>query len=219
MKIAMIEDDFELAEILTEYLKRFNIELTNYEDPFLALSALRSKKFDALILDLSLPGMDGLEVLKKIREFSDIPIIISSARSDITDKVIGLELGADDYLPKPYNPRELEARIRAILRRKRPETPKKSDVVLNEDAREILFKDKPLRLTPAEFEILAYLIKKSPKVLSREDILYNIDSLNDESTLKSIDVIIGRIRQKLEENPKNPRHIISVRGIGYKFVP
>lgn len=113
----MIEDDLELAEVLSLYLKQFNIEVTNYEEPFLALSSLKLQKFDLIILDLTLPGMDGLDVCKEIVEKFNIPIIISSARSDITDKVTALKLGADDYLPKPYDPRELEIRIRTILRR------------------------------------------------------------------------------------------------------
>ncbi len=104
----MIEDDLELAEVLSLYLKQFNIEVTNYEEPFLALSSLKLQKFDLIILDLTLPGMDGLDVCKEIVEKFNIPIIISSARSDITDKVTALKLGADDYLPKPYDPRELE---------------------------------------------------------------------------------------------------------------
>jgi two-component system OmpR family response regulator len=213
----MIEDDIELAEILAEFLKKHNIEVTNFDDPYIALSAIKNKDFDALILDLTLPDIEGLEILKKIREFSDIPIIISSARSDVTDKVIGLELGADDYLPKPYNPRELEARLKAIIRRKISKI-KKSIIVLDEEAREIRYKDKILDLTPAEYEILSYFIKHPNKAISREELIYNIDSLNPSSNEKSIDVIIGRIRQKIEEDRKNPKHIISVRGVGYKFV-
>ena len=113
----MVEDDTELAEVLTEYLAKFNIEVINYEDPFIALSAIGLKEYDLVILDLTLPGLDGLEVCKELVKKYDIPIIISSARSDITDKVTALEIGADDYLPKPYDPRELEVRIKTILRR------------------------------------------------------------------------------------------------------
>ncbi len=116
-KIAMVEDNTELAVVLTQYLQQFNIEVTNFEEPFLALSSLKLHKYDLVILDLTLPGMDGLEVCKAILKDHDIPIIISSARSDITDKVTALQLGADDYLPKPYDPRELEIRIKTILRR------------------------------------------------------------------------------------------------------
>ena len=113
----MIEDDLELAEVLSLYLKQFNIEVVNFEEPFLALSHLKLNKYDLIILDLTLPGIDGLDVCKELVEKFDTPIIISSARSDITDKITALKLGADDYLPKPYDPRELEVRIRTILRR------------------------------------------------------------------------------------------------------
>ena len=219
MKVAMIEDDIELAEILSEYLKKYGIEVENYEDPFIALSALRiAKDYDALILDLTLPGMDGLEILKKIREFSDLPIIISSARSDLSDKVIGLELGADDYLPKPYDPKELEARLKAITRR-RAKPPKEPDLKIYKHRREIHFKNKPLPLTPAEFEVLSYLIEHPNQPIEREELLYTCENLNENASEKTIDVIISRIRQKIGEDPKNPRYILSVRGIGYKFVP
>ena len=218
MKVAMIEDDVELADILLEFLEGFNIEVVNFDDPFVAISSIKNEKFDALILDLTLPDMDGLEILKKIREFSDIPIIISSARSDLDDKVIGLELGADDYLPKPYNPRELEARLKAIVRRKKQIDDKKSDFLVDEDSREIRYKGKLLNLTQAEFDILSYLIKNKNRTISREEFLRKIPSLNPNSNEKSIDVIISRIRQKIDEDRKHPKHIVSVRGVGYKFV-
>ncbi len=218
MKVAMIEDDVELADILLEFLEGFKIEVVNFDDPFVAISSIKNEKFDALILDLTLPDMDGLEILKKIREFSDIPIIISSARSDLDDKVIGLELGADDYLPKPYNPRELEARLKAIVRRKKQIDDKKSDFLVDEDSREIRYKGNLLNLTQAEFDILSYLIKNKNRTISREEFLRKIPSLNPNSNEKSIDVIISRIRQKIDENKKHPKHIVSVRGVGYKFV-
>ena len=165
IKIAMIEDDLELAEVLSLYLKQFNIEVTNFEEPFLALSALKIKKFDLIILDLTLPGMDGLDVCKEIVEKFDIPIIISSARSDITDKVTALKLGADDYLPKPYDPRELEVRIRTILRRfnksiEKDEPSVKKVFVLDENKKDITKDGVSLKLTAAEFEILSLFIKE-----------------------------------------------------------
>ena len=152
IKIAMIEDDLELAEVLSLYLKQFNIEVTNFEEPFLALSALKIKKFDLIILDLTLPGMDGLDVCKEIVEKFDIPIIISSARSDITDKVTALKLGADDYLPKPYDPRELEVRIKTILRRfnnsqSSEEDTKSKIFVLNEEFQNLIPSSKALFLS------------------------------------------------------------------------
>ncbi len=139
------------------------------------------------------------------------------------DKVTALENGADDYLPKPYNPRELEARIKTILRRQptiiNPKTQnKEKDLVLDENKQEIKHKGKILDLTAAEYGILSYLMKKEGGVVSREELIYNIEAINEESSNKSIDVIVGRIRQKLGESPKEPKHIKSVRGIGYKYI-
>ena len=139
--LLMIEDDLELAEILSEFLEHCGFKVTVEDDPFKALSILKLEKFDAVILDLTLPGMDGLEVCKAIRERQNIPIIISSARSDVSDKISALELGADDYLPKPYDPRELEARLHSVLRRYDAivalESQTQSDFKLNESAMQI----------------------------------------------------------------------------------
>ncbi len=222
--ILMIEDDLELAEILMEYLEQFDIAITIADDPYLGLSTLDTKKFDLIILDLTLPGIDGLEVCKEIRKHHTIPIIISSARTDITDKVTALENGADDYLPKPYNPRELQARIMSLLRRQKgvvateQSIQKIKDLILNEEQMIIILQGKTLHLTAAEYGILGYLMKKEGGVVSREELIYNIEAISEETTNKSIDVIIGRIRQKLGENPKEPKYIHAVRGIGYKFL-
>ena len=163
--LLMIEDDVELADILCTFLKRYNINVTNYDDPYLGISALSLSKYDLLILDLSLPGLDGLEICKEVRAKSNIPIIISSARSDLEDKIIGLELGADDYLPKPYEPKELYARIMSVLRRYKKslqssDESEASELHLKEESHTILFRNAPLTLTPAEYDVLAYLIKK-----------------------------------------------------------
>ena len=224
IKIAMIEDDLELAEVLSLYLKQFNIEVTNFEEPFLALSSLKLQKFDLIILDLTLPGMDGLDVCKEIVEKFDIPIIISSARSDITDKVTALKLGADDYLPKPYDPRELEVRIRTILRRfnksiEKDEPSIKKIFVLDENKKDITKDGISLKLTAAEFEILSLFIKREGFIVSREDIFENSDILNqDYESLGSLAVIINRIRNKIEENPREPQYLHTIRGMGYKFI-
>ena len=223
IKVLMIEDDEELAEILSEYLQKFNIEVVSVPDPFLGLSELETQTFDLVILDLTLPGMDGLEVCEEIRKKEDIPIIISSARNDITDKIVGLERGADDYLPKPYDPRELVARIKTVLRRtghdRDGNEEKKSDLRLDENSKAIYFKGEPLHLTAAEYGILAYLLQHANEVVSREDLIYNVDAIHEESSLKSIDVIMSRIRHKLGDTPKNPRYIRSVRGLGYRLTP
>lgn len=219
LKILMIEDDEELALLLKSRLLKSDIDVSVALTPLDGLKLFQSQSFDLLILDLSLPQMDGLEICRLIRQESDIPIIISSARSDMKDKTMGFSRGADDYLPKPYDPQELIFRIDAIMRRINPNMIKTSQPFeLDEDAREITKNSMLLRLTNAEYEIVAYMIKKERSVISREEILLNIGAIRYESSLKSIDVIMGRIRQKIGDDTKNPRYILSVRGVGYKFV-
>lgn len=219
----MVEDDVDLANLLTEYLNQFNIEVESFEDPFIALSSIGINKYDLIILDLSLPGMDGLEVCKELVQKYDIPIIISSARSDIADKVTALELGADDYLPKPYDPRELEVRIKALLRRTSKtdlQEPQRTDAhfVHDMDKNIILHDGKELQLTAAESELLALLIKRKGFVVSREEILENCQFLHsDDEKNSSIAVIINRIRNKIEDNTKKPKYLQTVRGVGYKL--
>ncbi|MGG7047837.1 MULTISPECIES: response regulator transcription factor [unclassified Campylobacter] len=225
-KILMIEDDLELAEILSEFLEANEMKVTVVDEPYLGLSTLNTQSFDLVILDLTLPSIDGLEVCTEIRKNHNVPIIISSARHDITDKVKALDNGADDYLPKPYNPQELLARIKSHLRRQqnmansiqKEHIDTNKDIVLKDFEHEILFKGTPLSLTIAEYDILRYLITKQGGAVSREELIYNCESLNEDSTSKSIDVMIGRIRTKLGENPKEPRYIHAIRGIGYKLV-
>lgn len=212
-KILMIEDDSEFAEILSEYLNMYDMQVTNYEDPFLGLSAGISK-FDLIILDLTLPGMDGLEVCQEIVQRYNIPIIISSARSDIQDKIRGLELGADDYIPKPYDPKEMLARINSLLRRykendQKAEAPKDLEIV-----KEIIFyHGKALDLTPAEFNLLKQMLSQRGKILSREQLVYASPVMSIDSHHKSLDMIISKLRNKLGE----PKLIESVRGIGFKL--
>ncbi|AXH10821.1 DNA-binding response regulator [Malaciobacter halophilus] len=221
----MIEDDLELAQIITDYLKSFDIEVTNFDSPYLGLSTLETKKdFELLILDLTLPEIDGLELIPKIRNVSDIPIIISSARDDILDKVMGLERGADDYLPKPYNPRELQARIKAILKRistqKTPEekSTNNSAFTIKSDDMQISLKQQTLSLTLAEFDILKLLIQRNGAVVAREDFIYASDHIEDDSSLKNIDVIISRIRNKISKIDDSRTYIKAVRGIGYQLI-
>lgn len=216
--LLMIEDDLELAEILSEFLEQCGFKVTVEDDPFKALSILKLQKFDAVILDLTLPGMDGLEVCKAIRERQNIPIIISSARSDVSDKINALELGADDYLPKPYDPRELEARLHSVLRRYDAlvalEAETQSDFKLNESAMQITYRSRLLDLTNAEYGILGHMIKKQGMVVSREDLIHNVSAINEDSSNKSIDVMMGRIRNKIGDKAL----IESIRGIGYKLL-
>ena len=220
----MIEDDVELAEILSEYLEKNKIDVTISDDPYIGISKLNLENFDLVILDLTLPGLDGLEVCKEIRKTNAVPIIISSARHDLTDKINAFDFGADDYIPKPYDPKELLARIKSLIRRTdgklAPMSVKddiQKDLVINEFEHTISLKGEPLKLTVAEYDILAYLIKKEDGAISREELIYNCDAISEDSTNKSIDVIIGRIRAKLGENPKNPKYIHAIRGVGYKL--
>lgn len=212
VKILMIEDDSEFAELLGEYLAQFDMKITNYEDAYLGLSA-GVKKFDILILDLTLPGMDGLEVCKEVSQKYDIPIIISSARSDINDKIEALELGADDYLPKPYDPQEMYARIQSILRRYSKIKPKQENSTFIVKSNTIYFYEKGLTLTPAEFEVLSLLIKNRGITQSREQIINSSTTMSDIKG-KSLDVIISKIRIKLDDSTL----IQTIRGIGYKLV-
>jgi two-component system OmpR family response regulator len=196
------------------------MEVVGAEDPYIGLSLLTQHTFDLIILDLTLPGMDGLEVVVKIREVSNIPIIISSARDDITDKIIGLERGADDYMPKPYDPRELVTRIKTILRRTTitNQVEKEADLfIVNNSAKEIYFKSQSLNLTGAEYDILGMLIEHKNGSVSREQLLYQSTHIDDDSSIKNIDVIISRVRQKISKIDNSKGYIKPVRGIGYLF--
>jgi two-component system OmpR family response regulator len=216
INILMIEDDPEFAELLIEYLAQYDMKVTNFEDPYLGLSA-GVKKYDLLILDLTLPGMDGLEVCEEVMRKYDIPVIISSARSDINDKVTALDIGADDYLPKPYDPKEMYARILSLLRRYSKSqdshlSSPKSDFELKGDT--LYFKRQALNLTPAEFEVLNLLVKNQGITQSREQIINTSGNMSIDSQGKSLDVIISKIRTKLSDN----KRIQAVRGVGYKLV-
>lgn len=195
------------------------MQVIGAEDPYIGLSLLTQHKFDLIILDLTLPGMDGLEVIPKIRDITNIPIIISSARDDITDKVIGMERGADDYMPKPYDPRELVTRIKTILRRTYGAEDKASEkeelFVLDTNAREIRFKGKSLELTAAEFDVLGMLLQHKNGSVSREQLLYESEHIDDDSSIKNIDVIISRIRQKIAKIDADNIYIKPIRGVGY----
>ena len=196
--ILMIEDDVQYASLLTTYLKQYNINVTSYEDPYLGLSA-GIEKYDLLILDLTLPGMDGLEVCKEVVRKYDIPIIISSARSDLSDKVIGLQLGADDYLPKPYDPQEMYARIISLLRRYKKisnhEEPEYK-VILDENKETVLVDGVPLELTPAEYVVMKVLIQNRGATVTKEQILYDSEVFQFGSD-GSLAVILNRLRKKL----------------------
>jgi two-component system, OmpR family, response regulator len=214
----MIEDDLQMCEILTEYLDSFGILLTTFLLPSDGLKALDGGMFDILLLDLTLPQMDGLEVCKIVRKKHKLPIIITSARGSVADKVAGLELGADDYLPKPFDPRELVARIKANVRSVEPiKYDQVGEFDIDENAMRIYKSGVQLPLTPAEYEVLKLFLENVNKVLSRDFIVDNVESMRWESGAKSVDVIVGRIRHKIGDESKNPNFIKSIKGFGYRF--
>ena len=217
----LIDDDARLGALVAEYLGKHEIDVTTAGDGPRGLAALRKSRPDLVLLDLMLPGMDGLEVCRKIRataEWIGLPVIMLTAKGEDVDKVIGLEVGADDYLAKPFNPRELLARIRAVLRRASPAAAparlRVGRLELDFAAREVTVSGKRRVLTHHEFELLATLARASGRVLSREQIL---DALKGESEPfdRSIDVHVAKLRAKLEPDPKEPRYIKTVRGVGY----
>ncbi len=215
-KILLIEDDLEFAELIIDFLASRSLEVENYDDPFKAL-VLNFSSYDLILLDLGLPGIDGLELCKEIRAKSDIPIIISSARGSVSDKVSGLQIGADDYLPKPYDPDELYARIISLLRRTKTINQKEEkNFIIDEKTMDVIFKGNPLYLTNAEYEVFREIVKNDGNVVSKEQILYSSPSI-ESSDGKSLEMIISKVRQKIKKY-SDEKHIIAIRGRGYRVV-
>ncbi|HEX5330851.1 response regulator transcription factor [Sulfuricurvum sp.] len=219
-KVLLIEDDLPLQELISSFLTSYDFETTAYADPKAALACLLETKehFDIVVLDLMLPGMDGFDVAKMIKSHLDIPIIISSARTDIGNKIYGYDLGADDYLDKPYEPRELVLRIEAVLRRySRKNELVVSDFTIDESNKSLMMEGYPIDLTRIEFDIFLLLLKHRGKNLSRDQIIGSL-GLGDETKHRTIDMHISNIRLKIGDDAKEPRYIKSVWGIGYKFM-
>ena len=222
-RILMIEDDENLSAMLKDYLAPLGIELSARPTAQAGLSALNSSRYDALILDVMLPDGDGFEVCRRVRGDSDIPILMLTARGDETDRIVGLELGADDYLPKPFNPRELLARLRAILRRRTPAGERSSSawrfgrLEIDRDERAVRVDGEIRPLTAYQFDLLCELARRAGSVLSRETLMERVRGENLEAFDRSIDVHISRIRNAIEDDPKKPRRVITVRGAGYVF--
>ena len=215
----LIEDDRKLAALLIEFLGQNGVEAVLAQDGVQALQQLAAQKFDILLVDLMLPGMDGLTLSRKIRERWTTPLIMVTARGDDADKIVGLELGADDYLAKPFNPRELLARIRAVLRRAEPgEQARFQSGGLSIDfaAREVLVDGARQTLTAHEFELLVALARNAGRVLTRDQLLEQMKGDQaDDAFDRSIDVHVSRLRQKIELDPRHPRYVKTVRGAGY----
>jgi DNA-binding response OmpR family regulator len=221
-RVLIIDDDERLGSLLTEYLGRFAFDVRTATHPEAGLRMLKSDSPDIVILDVMLPDMDGFTVCRKVREVSRVPIVMLTARGDVMDRIVGLELGADDYLPKPFEPRELVARIQAVLRRGRPaeddEVLRVGTLELNAIARSARLDGNELFLTAAEFELLGLLVRNRGRVLSRDRIMDATKGLDWESYDRSIDVLVSRLRQKLGDDAKRPAYIRTIRGTGYSFI-
>jgi two-component system phosphate regulon response regulator OmpR len=221
-RVLLIDDDEALGSLLTEYLAQFGFSVRTAIHPDAGLRALESEPPDIVVLDVMLPGVDGFEVCRRIRERSRVPIVMLTARGGVMDRIVGLELGADDYLPKPFEPRELVARLQAVLRRRGSEadedTVRVGTLEIAWEARSTRLDGRPLELTTAEFELLALFVRSHGRVLTRERILEATRGLDWESFDRSIDVLVSRLRQKLGDDPRHPVFIKTVRGVGYRFI-
>ncbi len=216
-RVLLIDDDARLPELLASYLGQNGVSLTAAPDGQKGLAALEQGAFDAVLLDVMMPGMDGLEVCRRIRAKSNVPVIMLTARGDETDRVVGLELGADDYVAKPFSPRELLARLKAVLRRSRPEVLSEElqagEVKLDVGSRVVSVKGVPIDLTGIEFDILVALMRRAGRVVPRDALLSEAGRSDVVVGERTVDVHISHLRQKLGDDP--PRLIKTVRGVGY----
>jgi len=221
--ILIIDDDTQLTELLIEFLSSYKYNIVAKHTPEKGLEHLEKKGADAIILDIMLPGMDGFQVLRKIRENSAIPVIMLTARGEVTDRIVGLELGADDYLPKPFEPRELLARIQSILRRTHSsaaivENVQFKGLSIDKNKQEVLLDDKPISLSTTEYEALLLFVEHTGETLDREFLVENLRGISWQSYDRSVDVLVSRLRGKLGETPNKTRFIKTIHGLGYKFI-
>jgi len=220
--ILVIDDDAKLNQLLKRFLRDFDYAVYTAIDAQEGLKKIRAIGPDLIILDVMLPGMTGFDVCKRIRQTSAVPIIMLTARGDLMDKVVGLELGADDYLPKPFEPRELVARIQAVLRRTRntgSDRSRRFGRLSIDFHRQKAWLDKArVDLTTNEFAALDLLVRHAGKVMDRDEILQTLRGIDSDAFNRAVDVTISRLRQKLGDDPKNPEYIKTVWGTGYAFI-
>ncbi len=222
--ILVVDDETKIVELLRDYLERAGFQVHTASNGKSALALAHSEKPDLIILDLGLPEMDGLDVTRTLRKDSNVPIIILTARSDETDKLIGLELGADDYITKPFSPRELVARVRVVFRRMENysetniEIVHAADLTLDMPRMRVMAADRNIEeLTPTEFELLAAMARHPGRVFTRNQLLETVHGIAFESYERAIDAHIKNIRRKIEPHPGELRYILTVYGVGYKF--
>jgi len=221
-KILIVEDEKKLVNVLKAYLEQAGFAVVTASDGQQALTVFRHEKPALVLLDLNLPVLDGLDVCRALRKDSAVPIVMVTARIEETDRLIGLELGADDYVSKPFSPREVVARVRAVLRRTegeptRAETLVADDLTIDLTKHSARLKDRELELTPTEFDLLAVLMQDPGRAFTRLQLLDRVQGEAFDGYERTIDAHIKNLRQKIERDPKSPRYILTVFGVGYKF--
>lgn len=222
-KILLIDDDEKLGELLQSFFRRFDLELKVAHEPEAGLRMLGIEKPDLVILDIMLPGQDGFQVCRTIRKSSAVPIVMLTARGEVTDRIVGLEIGADDYLPKPFEPRELVARIQNVLRRAvsgRPQTTelRYAGLLIDLDRRSVLLDGKVLELTTMEYQLLALFARNPGRTFNRDEILNELRGIDAQLFSRSVDILVSRLRQKLGDTSRQARFIKTVWGTGYAFI-
>jgi DNA-binding response OmpR family regulator len=221
-KILIVEDEQRIVQLARDYLERSGYAVEAAADGATAVPAVRSARPDLIVLDLGLPGRDGLDVLRLLRRESNTPVIILTARGEETDKLVGLELGADDYMVKPFSPKELVARVRAVLRRAEgtaepAEVIRAGDLTLDVPRLRLTIGDRPVDLTPTEFHLLAVLASQPGRIFTRAQLLDAVHGVAFESYERAIDTHIKNLRHKIEPDPRRPRTILTVYGVGYRL--
>ena len=222
-KILLIDDDDKLAGLLGTFFERFDLELISATLPSAGLELLAKEDPDLVILDVMLPEQDGFEVCRSIRKTSSVPIVMLTARGEVTDRIVGLELGADDYLPKPFEPRELVARIQNVLRRtgqpaEEADDLRFKDLEINTERRTVELEGAPLDLTTMEYQLLTLFAANPGRTFSRDEILNELRGIDAQIFSRSVDILVSRLRHKLNDTAKQPRFIKTVWGTGYTFV-
>jgi DNA-binding response OmpR family regulator len=222
MHVLVVDDEPKIVEVVGDYLRRAGFSVSSAADGDDAIASARARPPDLVVLDLGLPGLDGLDVARELRLASPVPIIMLTARGEETDRVLGLELGADDYLVKPFSPRELVARVRAVLRRTGgPNSERErfavADVVIDTGRRAVTVDDRAVDLTATEFDLLVELARQPGRVFTRAQLLDAVHGVVVESYERTVDAHIKNIRRKLEPDPHRPRYLLTVHGVGYRF--
>jgi two-component system alkaline phosphatase synthesis response regulator PhoP len=221
-KILVVDDEPEIVKLVRAYLEAAGYQVVTAKNGREALLVTRHEKPDLIILDLTMPEMDGLEFTRRVRQEKNTPIIMLTARVEETDRIIGLELGADDYVPKPFSPREIVARVRAVLRRvrpepERPEVLRVGDLALDQNEHSITIAGHPIELTPTEFDLLTILMTNPGRAFSRLELLERLQGEAFAPYERTVDAHIKNLRAKIEADPTHPRHILTVFGVGYKL--